>query len=308
MLIPAAIEPTSITAIDEKRSCRLKSAKCCTLKPPMTNNCDTLLIGRSYGAAAVGFYSRGAALVIRPLQQLLLPISAVLVPALSRLQSQPAKYRSTFMRVYEAMTLVTFFSTSMLLPLSHPITLVLLGHKWEKASAIFAGFTAFAICLPLGNVTNWLFTSQGRGKDLFIQSLISAFISLASFVAGLPFGPVGVAMAFSLSTLLLRLPILYYNAGRQGPVNTKDLWTGFLSNLPLWLVVFAVTWYAHQWAAVARPSVQLLICLPVGAAVGIAFISFFKPQRRVAFYLLDIFRELRTNGQNKSRCIKGSDR
>jgi PST family polysaccharide transporter len=260
----------------------------------IARGCDTLLIGRSYGAAAVGLYSRGAALVIRPLEQFLLPINTVFLPALSRLQSQPTRYRSTFMRVYEAVILVAFFFTSMFLAVSRPATLVLLGHKWEQASAIFAGFTVLAISLPVANVTNWLLTSQGRGKDILVQNSIAAFISLASFVAGLPFGPVGVATAFSLSGLLLRLPILYFNAGRQGPVSTKDLWSGFLRHLPLWVVVFAATWCAHQSVAGARPWMQLLICLPIGAAVGIIFVSFSKPQRTVAIDLINAVRELKT--------------
>jgi len=212
---------------------------------------------------------------------------------LSRLQSQPARYRSTFMRMYGVVIMVAFFFASMLLALSHPVTLVLLGHKWEQASAIFAGFTVLAISLPLANVTSWLLTSQGRGKDILIQNSIAAFLSLASFIAGLPFGPVGVAIAFSLSGLLLRLPILYYNAGRKGPVSTKDLWTGFLSHLPLWLVVFAATWCAHQRVAGARPWMQLLICLPIGATVGIAFIAVSKPQRRVARDLWQSVNEFR---------------
>jgi O-antigen/teichoic acid export membrane protein len=254
---------------------------------------DTLLIGRFYGAAAVGLYSRGAALVSRPLEQFLLPINAVFLPTLSRLQSQPAKYRSTFMRVYEAVALVSFFFTSILLALSHPVTLVLLGPKWERASAIFAGFAVLAISLPLANVTNWLLTSQGRGKDILVQNCIAACVTVGSFVAGLPFGPVGVAIGFSLSGLLLRLPILYYNAGRKGPVSTKDLWSGLLCHLPLWLVVFAATWYVHRWVAAANSWIQLLVCIPAGAAVGIAFICFSKPQRRVATYLWQSMNEFR---------------
>jgi PST family polysaccharide transporter len=193
--------------------------------------------------------------------------------------------------------LAAFFFTGMLLALSHPVTLVLLGHKWERASAIFAGFAVLAISLPLANVTNWLLTSQGRGKDIFFQNSIAAFITVGSFVAGLPFGPVGVAVAFSLSGLLLRLPILYYNAGRKGPVTTKDLWTGFLRHLPLWLVVFAATWCAHRWVADAASWMQLLICIPIGATVGVAFICFAKPQRRVAIYLWQSLCELRNKRQ-----------
>src|SRR5919106_4343726 len=70
---------------------------------------DTLLIGRYYGAGAVGLYTRGAALVTRPLEQFLLPVNSVFVPTLSRLQSHPARYRSTFLRLYEAIAVATFF-------------------------------------------------------------------------------------------------------------------------------------------------------------------------------------------------------
>jgi polysaccharide transporter, PST family len=227
------------------------------------------------------------------LEQFLLPINSVFLPTLSRLQSQPARYRSTFIRVYEAVALVAFFFTSMFLALSHPITLVLLGYKWEQASAIFAGFTVLAISFPLANVATWLLSSQGRGKDILYQHCIAASITVGSFIAGLPFGPIGVAVAFSLGALLLRLPILYYNAGRQGPVSTKDLWTGFLRHLPLWLIVFAATWCTHRWVAEAPSWAQLLICIPAGAAVGITFIAFCKPQRRVALHLIDTLRELK---------------
>ena len=39
---------------------------------------------------------------------------------------------------------------------------------------------------------------------------------------------------------------------------------------------------------------QLVICLPIGAAVGIAFISFSRPQRRVVSDLWQTVNELRS--------------
>jgi O-antigen/teichoic acid export membrane protein len=267
----------------------------------IARGCDTLLIGRFYGAAALGLYSRGAALVVRPLEQFLLPINAVFLPTLSRLQSQPGRYRSTFLRLYEAIAVVTLFFTSLLLALSYPLTLVLLGPKWERASVIFGGFTLLAIQIPLAYVANWLLTSQGRGKDILYQTVIGAFLTVGSFVAGLPFGPVGVAMSFSISGLLLRLPILYYNAGRTGPVRTKDLWTRFFWHLPLWIIMFAATWWTRSLVADRRPWVQLLICLPVGAAIGLIFICISRPQRRVALHLWQSLREFLNKRQTKAR-------
>jgi O-antigen/teichoic acid export membrane protein len=261
---------------------------------------DTILIGRFYGAAAVGLYTRGAALVSRPLEQFLLPINAVFLPTFSRLQSHPARYRSTFLRVYESIALVTFFGSGLLLALSHPMTLVLLGPKWERVSIILAGFMVLAMYTPLVYAANWLLTSQGRGKDILYQNIIAAFLTAASFIAGLPFGPVGVAMFFSLSGLVLRLPILYYNVGRKGPVSTSDLWSRFFWHLPLWLVVFTVT-FGTRWFFAGMPSwIQLLICLPVGGAVGAAFIFMSKPQRRVATDLWQSLREF-LNRQHEVR-------
>jgi PST family polysaccharide transporter len=255
--------------------------------------CDNLLIGRFYGSAAVGLYSRASVLLIRPIELFLSPINAVFVPTLSRLQSHPDRYRSTFLRLYEAIALFGLFFTGLLLAVSRPLTLVLLGPKWEQAAVIFAGFTVAALCVPLTNSAAWLFTSQGRGRDMLIaQSINSVFIVL-SFVAGLPFGPVGVAIAFSLTYLLVRIPIYYYSVGRRGPVKTADLWRVFFRHLPVWVVVFSTTWLAIIPSARFGPFIQLAICLSTGLLAGSIFIASFAPQRRVAAHLLDTLRELK---------------
>lgn len=261
--------------------------------------CDNLLIGRFYGAAAVGLYSRASALLLRPLDQFLSPINAVFIPVLSRLQSQSERYRSTFLRLYEAIALIGFLFTGLFLALARPLTLVLLGPKWEQAAVIFAGFTIAALCLPLANASAWLFTSQGRGRDMFVTQLINSCAIVLSFIAGLPFGPVGVAIAFSISNLLVRIPIYYFNVGRRGPVSTADLWMVFFRHLPIWVVVFFVSWLTLMNVANLPPLAQLLICVPVGIMTGAAFICSFSPQRRVAIHLLDTLRELKKTDKGK---------
>ena len=60
---------------------------------------DNVLIGRFFGPVAVGLYSRASILLMRPLEQFTMPINAVLIPALSRVQTEPERYRRTFLRV-----------------------------------------------------------------------------------------------------------------------------------------------------------------------------------------------------------------
>ena len=260
----------------------------------LARGADNLLIGRFFGAAAVGLYSRASILLIRPLEQFTIPINAVLIPALSRIQTEPDRYRRTFLRVYEAMALISFLSTGLLLALARPLTLVVLGPKWEQAAPIFAGFSIAALCIPLAGASTWLFQTQGRGKDWLINSLLGSCITVASFVAGLPFGPAGVAIAYSVAGLFIGVPILFYFAGRQGPVTTADLWSRIFRYLPLWIVVCGVTWLVHILFVNSAPLVQLVVCAPVGLLAGATLIYLVPSMRRVAFSLVDILRELKS--------------
>ena len=45
-----------------------------------------------------------------------------------------------------------------------------------------------------------------------------------AFCAGLPWGPIGVAAAYSISQVLLRSPVMLWMATRTGPVRLRDLY------------------------------------------------------------------------------------
>jgi O-antigen/teichoic acid export membrane protein len=255
---------------------------------------DNVLIGRFFGPVAVGLYSRASILLMRPLEQFTIPIDAVLVPALSRVQAGPDRYRRTFLRVYEAMALVSFLFTGCLLALARPLTLFVLGPKWEQAVPIFAGFTIAAIWVPLTGASTWLFQTQGRGKDWLFASVLCSCITIASFIVGLPFGPVGLALAYSTAGLLFGTPAVYYFAGRQGPVTTADLWLPIFRYLPLWMVVCGMTWLVRLPLVNSRPFVQLIISAPVGLLAGAILICVVPPMRRVAFSLVEILLELKS--------------
>ena len=254
---------------------------------------DGMLIGRFCGAGPLGLYSRAAALLRRPMDQFLSPIGSVFLPVLSRVQSQPERYRRAFLQIYEAIALITFLFTGLFLALSYPVTLAVLGPKWDAAAIIFAGFTLAALTHPLTCTSTWLFATQGRGKDWVRASSIVSGITVCSFLVGLPFGPAGVAISYSASCVLLQLPLLYYIAGRQGPVSRKDLWIGCLRHLPVWGVVCGTAWLARTFILDANPWMQLFLCAPVGLLAGAAYIGFSAPSRRVAVNLLSIIRDLK---------------
>lgn len=255
---------------------------------------DNLLIGRFLGSEAVGLYSRATALLNRPIDRLTSPIYAVIVPVLSRLQTEPDRYRLAFLQVFEGLAIGGFIFAGLFLPLAHPTVSVVLGHRWEGAAPVFAALTVAAIYLPLSNSTSWLYTSQGRGRDLLITSVIAACVMIGSFVVGLPFGPTGVAIAYSASGVLIQLPITCYVAGRSGPVSGKDLWVAFFRHVPVGIVVLGVTWLAALSTPRLVPLARLLVCIPAGVLAAGACIALFPHTRGIATRAFRALSEMRS--------------
>jgi O-antigen/teichoic acid export membrane protein len=253
----------------------------------LTGGCDTLLIGRFYGAGPVGIYSRGVVLLMRPLEQLISPFEAVFVPVLSRLQDQNERYRRTFLQACNGIALLTFPFAALCLGLSPQLVLVLLGPRWVEVTPVFAGFTIATIYLPLYYASMSLLTTQGRGKDIMAMGLIFSVTAVLSVLLGLPFGPVGVALAFSCTGLCVRLPIQFYIAGRHGPVRTRDLWGVALKYLPTWGAVLVATHLTSRCVSSVGPFAQLCISAPAGLLAGAAAIFAVPSQRHEVLRLGD---------------------
>jgi len=236
-----------------------------TLLRRIASNADTFLLGRYFGTHALGLYSRGMALVMRPLDQFLVPFDKVFLPVLSRLQDQPERYRRNFLQIYNAIALASFIIAGLLLGLSRPIVIILLGHKWIDVAPILACFALAALYYPIAGASMWLPTTQRRNRDILASGVAISVISIASCLAGLPFGAIGVAFSFSLFGLLIRLPIQYYIVGRSGPVNTADLWRVVFKHLPCWAVVTFGAYLPH----LVFPRISSILHSIVGGLLGL---------------------------------------
>jgi O-antigen/teichoic acid export membrane protein len=248
----------------------------------LSRGSDALLIGRFLGTEAVGLYSRATALLMRPLERFIAPIYSVTVPALSRLQSEPERYRAAFLWVFEALAVGGFVFSGLFLPLAVPLVRVILGEAWTPVAPIFAALSTVALSLPPSTAVSWLCASQGRGKDLLVTAVLEAAAMVGSFAIGLSFGPTGVAVAYSVSFLVLRIPITFYIAGRKGPVSTGDLWLAWFRHSAVLAAVLGATWLAYASAPGLGPFAQLVYCVPAGALAGAGAMMAVASTRRMA--------------------------
>jgi O-antigen/teichoic acid export membrane protein len=185
-------------------------------------NLDNVLIGRFSGAAALGEYARAYQLLTLPVQQINGPLTAVAVPALSRLQSDPERYRKFYLRAISLLAFVTIPGVMFLIVMSREVIILILGPQWVGVADIYVLLGISAILQPVCNTTGWLFVSQGRSRELLTWGAIGSSITVGSILIGMPWGPKGVALSYSCFSWA-STPLLCWFVFRVGPIRFRDV-------------------------------------------------------------------------------------
>ena len=87
------------------------------------------------------------------------------------------------------------------------IVLVLLGPKWQAATAIVRLLAPTIAVTAVTHPVGWLIYSLGLARRSLNISLVFAPILILGFVLGLPHGAAGVAFAYSAVTMLWVVPV-----------------------------------------------------------------------------------------------------
>jgi polysaccharide transporter, PST family len=185
---------------------------------------DSVLIGHYAGPAQTGLYDRGNKLALIPMERINQLLERLLLPILSRLNESGERYRRAYMRIIRQLMLL-FAPGTVAVGVTAPVLIpFLLGAKWADAAPIFAWLALAALHQPVSMTMNFMFVSQGRVRAYLVWNIFSAVTTWASFIAGVRWGAVGVAAAFALSDVLIRLPFLWWWVSRAGPVKQSDLY------------------------------------------------------------------------------------
>jgi PST family polysaccharide transporter len=258
-------------------------------------NLDNALIGRYWGAAPLGLYSKAYQLLLLPLDQINSPVTAVAVPVLSRMAHEPEAYRRAYRRMLQMLTLVTVPGMAFMIAAADWIVLIVLGPQWTGVSPIFMCLAASAPALVVCDTTGWLFVTQGRTNDMLKWTVIGVPLLVVGIVAGLAWGPIGVAISYSTTMLLVIAPLLFWFASQKGPVKQRDFYDVLLPlALPSAALIAAVT--AIRYWTQMGPLPSLLAALPCGA---ITFLGVLALTRRGRDILGDV--------KHFQRLIKGHE-
>ncbi|HEY6806506.1 MAG TPA: lipopolysaccharide biosynthesis protein [Pyrinomonadaceae bacterium] len=223
-------------------------------------NMDVLVIGRQLGAQPVGLYAKAYQLVNLPTDNTNEPLNTVALPALSRLADDPVRYRDAYLRMLEKVVLVVMPCVAVMFVASDWIVQVVLGPQWSQTASVLSLLALSALMYPVANSALWLMISQGRGNDMFRWAVLGAPLSILSYVIGLKWGVVGVAASYSLARLFVIDPLLYFYAGKTGPVRTRDIYRSTLPFVAAAVASVFVCLIFRKFATITHPFVGLIIC------------------------------------------------
>jgi O-antigen/teichoic acid export membrane protein len=253
-------------------------------------NFEKVLLGRFWGVDALGLYGRAYQLINIPTENLNSAAGEVAFSALSRVQNEPARLKNYFLKGYALVLAMTVPPTIACALFANDMIAVLLGPKWHDAAPIFRLLAPTVLVFAIINPLSWLLCSVGRVRRLLKMSLVIMPLMIGGYFVGLPYGPKGVASAYSAVMLLWVIPALAWGVHDTG--------------ITLWDVLRVVRWPLVSGAVAAvlavgtrsvcshSLSVLTLLILEMAVITGAYVCVLFFATGQRSFYL-EILRGLR---------------
>jgi len=253
-------------------------------------NLDKILLGRYWGAEVLGLYGRSYQIISIPTDNLNSAVGEVAFAALSRVQDDPKRLKSYFLKGYSLVVALTVPITIIIALFSHDLIVVILGAKWNDAAAILQLLAPTILIFALKSPVGWLLASTGMvGRCLKIGLVITPVVTVA-YVLGLPYGPKGVAFGFSAAMTLLTVPLTVWGV-RGTVISFRDVLGAVTRPLVSGIVAAALA-IAMQffYGQTLPPIARLLLGSTILFVVYTGMLLYIMGQK--AFYV-DLIRGLR---------------
>ena len=233
----------------------------------LTKNVDNIALGIAYGPVPLGFYSRAYQLLMMPLNQINAPMTNVALPVLSRIQHDRVAYQRYLERAQLVACYLTTTVFAVAAGLAAPLVLLLFGPAWTAVAPIFAILAVGGVFRSVAQIAYWIYLSSGETGAQLRLILWTRPIMIALILAGLPWGPLGVAVGHSVAYFLYWLVSLVA-VGRATSVDSGSL----LRNARRSILYVSAPCGLVAWPATLLPTTPL-VQVVVGVAAAAAYLA-----------------------------------
>jgi O-antigen/teichoic acid export membrane protein len=149
---------------------------------------DTLVVGKVFSAATLGFYSRAVSLNSLVTTFSSTSISRVSFPLLSKLQDDPKRFTGVYFKLLEFVAFASFGLSGALIFAGGDLITLLFGSNWAPSVFIFQVLVLKAFTYPVSLLIVSVFWAGGKSKESFWFGNAGKAIALLPLVVAIVWG------------------------------------------------------------------------------------------------------------------------
>lgn len=255
-------------------------------------NIRSLIIGKIYNTAMLGFYNRGKQFPELLVHNVNGSIQSVLLPALSQHQDNKKRVKEMVRR---SISMSCFVITPVMFGLAavaQPLVTILLTEKWLPVVPFLQIFCVAYIFWPIHTTNLQAINALGR-SDIYLKlEIIKKIIGIVILLVTIPLGVYAIAVGMLLSGVIGMFINAYPNKkllDYRYREMLKDIMPSFLLSAVMGCVVYSIQWLGLvTW-------LTLIIQLIVGVGIYVLLVSLFRISSY--HYLLQTLKDMRKRKQ-----------
>lgn len=173
-------------------------------------NVYSLVIGKFYSAASLGYYSKGGGYANLPASILSGVLYKVTFPVLSKVQEDNVRLENAYRKMIRVSAYVVFPVMILLFVLARPLVLVLITEKWENCIVYIQILCFSAIWQPIHSLNVNLLCVKGRSELFLRLEIVKKVIGVVILCVTIPMGLVAMCYGQVLASALFLIINTYY--------------------------------------------------------------------------------------------------
>lgn len=262
-----------------------------TIMDNLSRSADRIALGYFNGAGSLGYFQNAYLLYMNMLNIVTEPLHNIGVSSLTKLRENMAELKRSWSAALSSMTFFCAPAFAVLAVTGQDFAVLLLGQKWAPAGPLLCVFAVRGIANCVERTLGWLHVVAGRADRWSRWGVFSAAFHLVALAAGLPFGAMGVAVAYTIAMFCLFVPALVY-AGQPIGIGVKDVLSATGPQMISALVAAAFGFAVQQlflleFSELARLAISIPICAAMYLVVVLGVFRMTGPLRLASFMLQD---------------------
>ncbi len=232
------------------------------------NNIAQLIIGKTYSATALGYFSQAQKLKDLPVTSTVQSVQNVTFPALAELEGDRRKFDESYRQILMITAFVMFPLMAGLIAIAPDMFRLLLGQKWMPTVPYFEIVCLCGLCYPLSVVAYNVLKTRSDGAIILRLEVLKKIVMTAilAYVFLVPHSIEAVAWGVAAMSAV-ELAVNLVAARRYTTLPLSRIFTTLLPTIATTAVMFAAVAAVGKLAAGHSVGLRLFECIAAGAAV-----------------------------------------